>query len=394
MQSTPNLVPAPQRGRLARTVGRLVPGFLLRSLAKTAFIAWIVVSLTFVIIRALPGNPVDIFIMGLVNNGLSEEEARSRAARLLRLNLDQPLAGQYVEFMGNLARGDFGTSYVLAPNKPVRDIVFQRLPWTLFSVGLSLVISFVVGISLGMLAAYRRNSWIDHALTNASAIIDSVPAILVAVLFVLLLGVVWRVVPLTQMRGSLSPGIKPGFTLRFFGDLLKHYLVPGLVYVLSSVGGWVLAMRSSTVSTLGDDYVTVARARGLPDRRIMTAYVGRNASLPLVTALAISLGFVVSGSVLIEQVFVYQGIGLLLGQALSKRDYPVMQGILLVTTIAVLVSTALADLVYGLLDPRIPHRRAGAVRWRLLRCKLRAAAGRASRRCGSCSPTQPARSGC
>lgn len=115
----------------------------------------------------------------------------------------------------------------------------------------------------------------------------------------------------------------------------------------------MLAMRSSTISTLGDDYVTVARARGLPDLRIITAYVGRNASLPLITSLAISLGFVVGGSILIEFIFVYQGIGLLLSQAIGKRDYPVMQGILLVTTITVIVSTALADLLYGWLDPRI-----------------------------------------
>jgi peptide/nickel transport system permease protein len=155
------------------------------------------------------------------------------------------------------------------------------------------------------------------------------------------------------MRGSLSAGIKPGFTLAFFADVLKHVAVPAVVYVLSTLGAWILAMRSSTLSTLGEDYVTVARARGLPDGRIMRAYVGRNASLPLVTGLAISLGFVVSGSILIEQIFVYQGIGLLLGQAIARRDYPVMQGILLVTTIAVLLSTTLADLLYGWLDPRI-----------------------------------------
>ena len=336
----------------------MIANFLLRSLLKMVLIIWIVVTLTFLIIRALPGNPVDIFVLGLMDSGLSEREARTRAASVLRLDLDRPLAEQYVEFIGNLARGDLGESYVLARGQPVSAIIVQRLPWTLFSVGMALLISFSIGIVLGSVAAYRRNSWLDHLLTNASAALDAIPPILVAVLLVLLLGVVWRVVPLSAMRGSLSPGVRPGFTLAFFGDLLKHWAVPGCVYIISTLGAWILAMRSSTISTLGDDYVNVARARGLPDRRIITAYVGRNASLPLITSAAIALGFVISGSILIEQIFVYQGIGLLLGQAIAKRDYPIMQGVLLVTTIAVLVSTAVADVLYGWLDPRVRVARA------------------------------------
>lgn len=341
------------RNRLLGWLDRIPSNFLLRSLLKVVFLLWIVVTLTFIIIRALPGNPVDIFVLSLVDSGMPEEEARARAAKLLRLDLNEPLTNQYVEFIGNLLRGDLGESYILAPGKPVLVIVLQRLPWTLFSVGTSLVISFMLGMFLGIVAAYKRNSWLDHGLTNLSAAIDSVPPILVAVLFVLLFGVVWRVVPLDQMHGSLSPGIQPGFTLTFFADLFKHYMVPGAVYVLSSLGGWILAMRSSTISVLGDDYVMVAQARGLPDLRIITAYVGRNAGLPLITRLAISFGFVISGSILIERIFVYQGIGLLLSQAITMRDYPMMQGILLVTTIAVLIFTTLADLLYGWLDPRI-----------------------------------------
>lgn len=327
--------------------------FLLRSLAKTILIVWIVVTLTFLIIRALPGNPVDIFVQNLMQGGLSEREARTRAASLLRLDLDQPLADQYVAFLGNLARGDLGESYVLAPRKPVGEIVLQRLPWTLFSVGMSLLISFTLGVALGGVAAYWRNSWLDHLLTNASAALDAIPPLLIAALLVLLLGVIWRVAPLSMLRGSLSPGVQPGFTLAFFADLLKHWAGPGAVYILSTLGAWILAMRSSTIGALGDDYITVARARGLPDRRILTAYVGRNASLPLVSGAAIALGFAVGGSILIEQIFVYQGVGLLLSQAIARRDYPVMQGVLLVTTIAVLASTSLADALYGWLDPRV-----------------------------------------
>lgn len=352
VQATRAASPSARR-RVWGWLERITANILLRSLIKLLVITWVVITLTFIIVRALPGNPVDIFVLNLMNSGLSEQEARRRASSLLGLDLDRSLGEQYVEFIANLIQGDLGTSYLLAPGKPVMQIVAQRLPWTLFSVGTSLLISFALGIFLGMLAAYRRGRWLDHLLTNVSATIDSLPNILVAVLIVLLLGVVWKIVPLSQMRGSLSPGIRPGFTLRFFSDALAHVAIPGVVYVLSTLGGWILAMRSSTLSTLDEDYVTVARARGLPDLRIMTAYVGRNASLPLVTGLAISLGFIVSGSLLIEQIFVYQGVGLLLGQAIAQRDYPVMQGILLVTTVAVLLSTTLADLLYAWLDPRI-----------------------------------------
>ncbi|HRU94994.1 MAG TPA: ABC transporter permease, partial [Anaerolineae bacterium] len=294
---------------------KITTNYWVRTIAKKLLIVWIVVTVTFFIIRALPGNPVEIMVMSLMDSGLSSEEAYARAASLLRIDLDAPLGKQYLDYMTNLLHGDLGDSYVLAINKPVATLIAQRLPWTLFSVGTSLLISFIIGMFLGTLAAYWRNSFIDHVLTNFSAAIESIPNTLTAIVLVLLLGVTWKVVPLNYMRGSLSPGIKPGFTTAFIVDLFKHYAVPGAVYVFSTLGGWMLSMRSSTISTLGEDYVTVARARGLPDLRIITAYVGRNASLPLITGLAISLGFAVGGSILIESIFVYQGIGLLLNQA-------------------------------------------------------------------------------
>ncbi len=344
----------PEPANSTRYLNRILNNYLLRTLLKKLFIIWVVVTISFLIIRALPGNPVDIFIMNLMDSqGLSEDEARLRAAALLRIPLDAPLPIQYLNFMSNLLHGDLGDSYVVAQGKSVMELVMARLPWTLFSVGASLLISFCLGIFLGMIAAYRRNSWLDHILTNLSAAIDSTPNTLIAIILILLVVVEWRLVPLNAFRGSLSPNVKPAFSLVFIGDVLKHYMLPGTVYVLTTLGGWMLAMRSSTMSTLGDDYVTVARARGLTDLRIITAYVGRNASLPLVTALAIALGFAVGGSILIESIFVYQGIGLLLSQAIAKRDYPIMQGILLVSTVTVILFTGLADLVYGWLDPRI-----------------------------------------
>jgi peptide/nickel transport system permease protein len=227
------------------------------------------------------------------------------------------------------------------------------LPWTLFSVGLALLITFVVGIALGTIMAYKRDTWIDHLLSNMAATLDAVSPYLIGLLAILFFGIIWKIVPIMEMRGAMSSGMKPGFTIAFLADIFKHVRVILLVYVLSSIGSWMLQMKSNTVATLGEDYVTVARARGLTDGRILTAYVGRNATLPLFTRLAISVGFIVGGSVLLETLFTYQGVGFLLAKSISQRDYPVMQGVFLVITVSVVFANLLADYVYGWLDPRV-----------------------------------------
>ena len=232
-------------------------------------------------------------------------------------------------------------------------MILTRLPYTILSVAVALTLSFFIGVRLGLIAALRRHTWVDHLLSNTWAAIDSVPAVLIAVMSVLLLGVVWKVVPIELMRGAYAPDVRPGPTWAFARSVLLHYLVPGAVYTLTSLGGWVLAMRSNAMSAIGDDYIQVARARGLSDERVRDAYIGRNAILPLVTGFAIALGFTVSGSVLIEKVFVTPGVGLLLADAIARRDYPLMQGIVLITTFAVLVATAFADVLAARLDPRI-----------------------------------------
>src|SRR3989442_1074995 len=190
-------------------------------------------------------------------------------------------------------------------------------------------------------------------LTRDGSIVSSVPNYLIAILIVLIFGVQLELLPITQMRGATSPGIHPGFTPEFVGDVLFHAALPILVFFLTHIGHWILSMRNATLATLEEDFVIAARARGLPDSRITTAYVGRNAVLPLVTQLAISVGFIVGGAVLIEQIFLYQGVGLRLIRAVNQRDYPVMQGILLLVTISVVVANLVADLLYSRLDPRI-----------------------------------------
>ncbi len=322
-------------------------------LFKAALTIFIVISITFFLVRLLPGNPADVYISNLVSQyGISYQDAKDRASALFSLDFNQPLILQYVSYLGNLAHGNLGTS-ITAQGTPVTTEIAQFLPWTLFSVGVSLLLSFVVGVFLGLVMAYRRETWLDHFLTTLASILSSVPNFLVGILVLLIFGVQLGWVSISATRGSYSPGVHPELSLAFIGDALFHAQLPIATYVVTEIGTWMLAMKSNTLSALEEDYVTVARARGLKEGRIMTAYVGRNAVLPVFTRLAILAGFVMGGSLLIETVFTYQGIGWLLGTSINTRDYPVMQGVFLVITVCVVMANLLADFLYAKLDPRI-----------------------------------------
>jgi peptide/nickel transport system permease protein len=336
-----------------RVADRVYRSYLARRLVKAVLTVYLVATATFFLVRLLPGNPVDVYINDQIAQfGMSYEEAASRAAGLFSFNPKQPVFQQYLEYLGGLAHGDLGMSLV-SPGTSVLDIIFQYLPWTLFSVGLGVLISFTLGIVFGTVMAYRREGWLDHTLTLLGSLTHSIPNYLLAMLIVVFFGVRLEWIDIASMRGAYSPGISPVFSLDFFSDAMYHASLPITVYVLTTIGGWMLVMKSSTVETLGADYVTVARARGLTEGRIRSAYVGRNAVLPLFPQLAITLGFVVGGSILVEQVFQYQGIGFLLLQSVQRRDYPVLQGILLVVTIAVVAANLISDLLYSRLDPRV-----------------------------------------
>jgi peptide/nickel transport system permease protein len=351
--------PPPAPPRAARPGrARAISGIVLRSVARLVVILWLVATVTFVAVRALPGNPVDVWMQDLQRTGITAEEARAQASRLLGINVDEPLWQQYVGYLNNLIHFDLGRSVILLPGAPVTDLLGERVLWTLFSVGPAMVLAFVLGLWLGSAAAYRRGSRIDRVISYGSALTDSIPPILLGIVLTFVLGVGLGIVPIQAMRGGYDSGLTPGFNAPFILSALAHAILPGIVYMFSTVGGWALAMRSSAITVLKDDYVTQARARGLSERTIRTSYVVRNAQLPLVTGFAISLGFIISGSVLIESVFVYPGVGQLLANALARRDYTVMQGVVIITTVTVLIATAIADALYGWLDPRTRDERA------------------------------------
>jgi peptide/nickel transport system permease protein len=326
---------------------------VVRSLAKALATVFVVVTLVFFLVRLMPGNPVEVYINNLViEQGMSYAEAADIASGLFSINLDAPLHEQYLSFLRNLAQGNLGSS-VLSQGAPVASLILHYLPWTLFAVGTGLMLSFVLGISLGLLMAYRRNSALDHLLSSASSIFSSIPDYLIGIMIVVFLGVQLRWLPITQMRGAITPGISPGLTPQFIGDVFFHASLPISAYVITHIGVWMLTMKNSTLAALEEDCVTAARARGLRDGRITTAYVGRNAVLPLFTQLTISTGFILGGAVFIEYIFVYQGLGWLLLNSINQRDHPVMQGVFTLITIAVVFANLLADLFYSKLDPRI-----------------------------------------
>jgi len=332
---------------------RLYQNFLFRKAVRAAVTILIVVTLIFFIIRLMPGNPIDIFISSVMSTqGLTYQEAKQMALAMFSINIDAPLHEQYLEFLLNVLHGKLGES-ITSPGTSVAEMIVTFLPWTLFSVSLSLLTSFAIGVALGMLMAYRRGGIFDKIMTGLCTAMSSIPNYIVGMLIIVFVGIQFNLYPLELMRGAYSSDIKPGFTVEFLIDVFKHVLWPFLTYVLCMFSGWALSMKANTISTLGEDYITVAKAKGLRESRIVFSYVGRNAILPLFTSLTISFGFIFGGSLLIENIFTYRGVGFLLWSAINERDYPVMQAVFLIMTVAVVVSVTLADILYGFIDPRV-----------------------------------------
>jgi peptide/nickel transport system permease protein len=332
---------------------RITRSYLFRVLLSGLITIWAVTTLTFFMIRQMPGNPVEIRMDELMTRqAMTEEEARRAAATLFNFDPDRPLLLQYTDFLGDLLRGDLGDS-ITRGGVSVSSIILRYLPWTLFCVGLALLISFTAGILLGLAMGYWRGSWFDNLLTAFASIISGIPDYIIALLIIIVFGVQLQWFQVGAVRGGVDPTITPAFSAEYLLSILQYATLPILVYVLSTIGTWILAMKSSTISTLGEDYIAVAKARGLSERRVLTGYIGRNAMLPLVTRLAISVGFIVGGTVIIEEMFQYPGLGRNLFIAISGRDYTTMQGMFLVITAMVVLSNILADLTIGWLDPRV-----------------------------------------
>jgi peptide/nickel transport system permease protein len=327
--------------------------YVLRRIGKSLITLYLVISLSFFLLRYMPGDPIQAYVQNLmVTQGLSYNDAQAQATSLLSFSPSDPIYTQYLHYVGSLLHGDLGQS-IASPGTTVSGAVFTYLPWTLFSAGLGTLIAFALGVVLGIVTAYRRGGVLDHLITNISSLVHAVPNYILAMLILVVLGVRFQLFDITSMRGTLTPGVQVGFTPEFFGDVLYHAGLPILVYVLTGVGSWILVMKSSTVQVLDEDFVTVARARGLRSRRIRLQFVGRNAILPLFSQFALAIGTAVGGSVVIEQLFQYRGAGFYLFDSLTKRDYTLTQGFILTVTVSVILANLAADLLLSRVDPRI-----------------------------------------
>ncbi len=345
--------PAKGKPTLRMRARRITHSYTFRVLVSGLITIWAVTTFTFFLIRQMPGSPVEVKIDELMTRqSLTYEEAYRAAATIFNFDPDKPILLQYVDFWRDLVQGDLGDS-ITKGGVSVTSIVARYLPWTLFSIGLALLISFSLGILIGLAMGYWRGSWFDNIMTTIASILSGLPDYILALLIIVFFGVQLRWFDIGSVRGGVDPTIPPAFTFEYISSILQFAMMPILIYVLASIGTWILSMKSSTLSTLGEDYITVAKARGLSERRILIAYVGRNAMLPLVTRLAISVGLVVGGAVIIEEMFQYPGLGRNLYIAISSRDYTTMQGIFLVITIAVVFANIFADFVIGWLDPRV-----------------------------------------
>jgi peptide/nickel transport system permease protein len=331
-------------------------GYLLRRVGLFVLIAWLAATLNFFLPRLTGQDPVRVKLLqqaqlgGHVQAGIDEMVKEYDR----RFGLDRPLWAQYVSFLRDAVRLDFNYSIANYP-RTVNDMIAEALPWTVALLGTTTLVSFALGTFLGALLGWpgapRWMRWLMPPLWALHAI----PFFLLGLILIYVFAFRFPVLP---MFGGYSAGAFPALTVSFVLDLVRHAILPALSIVLVATGGWALSMRGMMVTTQGEDYVTFAEAKGLRSLTIFLRYCVRNALLPQATSLALALGQIVSGAVLVEVIFGYPGIGTVLFQAIRENDHFLIQGIVFTVIVALGLATLILDAVYPLLDPRISYRKA------------------------------------
>ncbi|WP_377267122.1 ABC transporter permease [Peterkaempfera sp. SMS 1(5)a] len=321
---------------------------LLVRLGTGLIMVWVVATFTFFLVHALPGNPGDVQYEQYVTHGMAPEVARAKVAVTYGFTSHEPLMQQYTSYIWQLLHGNLGVS-ISYTGEPVLQVIRASLPWTLFPVLSGLVVSFTVGVAAGVVAAVRRSSRWGGLLSLSGSLVAGVPSFVLALLLGSLFHTLLQVLPFGDVSDVT---LEPGFNGPYIGSVISHAVLPVATYALLSYGGWLLAMKSSVVSVLGDDFILASELRGITPLTRMR-YIARNAILPLFTVLALSLGFMFGGSVLIEDIFDYPGLGNLLLKSIGARDYPLMGGAFLLITVAIVLANILAELLYSVIDPRV-----------------------------------------
>lgn len=308
------------------------------------FTLWAALTINFFLPRMMKGDAVDQYLAR--NRNVSPEAAEALRA-LLGLDTDKSLLQQYFDYWGLLLRGDLGIS-LLHGLRPVTEVIAQALPWTIGLVGFATVVSFAIGTIGGAVVGWRRGSRLD-ALIPITTFLGTIPYFWLGLLAIAVFSVNLGWFPIGKAYGI---GVTPEWSLEFVGEVILHGTLPALTIIVASLGGWMLGMRNMMLTVLDEDYITVAQAKGMPNRRVLWGYAARNAVLPQIQSFALSIGFIVGGTIVMEMVFSYPGVGKLLLDATNAKDYALMQGVFLILTISVLVANIIADIAYAFLDPR------------------------------------------
>jgi peptide/nickel transport system permease protein len=330
--------------------------FILRRLGFYVIAAWVALTANFFLPRLMPGNAVEAIMSKYPS---LQPSAYKAISAMLGVGKNQgSLISQYFTYLGNVAHFNFGTDVAQYPAS-VSSLLDAEIPWTLTLVGTATVIAFLLGTALGIMAGWRYGGWLDRLLP-ALTFLQAIPYFFLALLLVYIFAYKFFHIFPTGTGYNGSTGILPGWHWNFITNAVQHALLPAFTIVITSVAGWMLQMRNVMITTLGEDYVVAAQAKGLHNRRVIFTYAARNALLPQLQGFGLALGFVVSGAIVMEIVFSYPGVGLALLSAVTSDDFPMMQAIFLVITFSVLLANLLVDVIVVFADPRA--RASGAAR--------------------------------
>ncbi len=323
---------------------------LLRRVLFYLAAVWASVTMNFFIPRLAPGDPVQLMLGNMEKSGVkpSPDMLQSLEASM-GLHTTDPIWIQYFKYLNDLLHGNFGRSFTNYP-MPVVEVLNQGILWTIGLGTIAVIIGFMLGCLIGIVTAWKRGTVVDSALSPALTFLYAIPPFWLALVVVYIFGFTLGWFPFAD---GYDTTLNVGFSWDFISSVVYHGFLPALTLVLSSLAGWMLVMRNSMVGVLSDDYVLMARAKGLKQSRILLTYAARNAILPNIANFALALGFVVSGQVLTEIVFSYPGIGDTLFLAVTQRDYPLIQAAFLLIALGVLGANFLADMLYAALDPRV-----------------------------------------
>lgn len=332
---------------------KILKSYIFRRIFSYLFTIYLAFTLTFFFFRLVPGNPIGAFITSMQQRysttvlQSSEGDIVERYKEMFGLSGN--LFTQYIKYIQNLVKGNFGPSLTAFPT-PAQKLIFESLPWTVGLLGLSVAISWLIGLVIGVLIGWKRDLLLSRFIAGLAIFFSQIPQYFFAIFLVFIFAYVLFLLP---SSGAYDPFLTPGFYFKFILSVLRHGILPALSIILTSATGWIISSRALVISILNEDYLVFAEAKGLKGFTILKNYVMKNVLLPQVTGLAISLGFIMNGAYVVEWVFNYPGIGRLMANAIGILDYNVIQGVTLLSIIAVLTANLIIDLILPLIDPRV-----------------------------------------